>query len=251
MPLPLPAPEQRWSLFLDFDGTLTEIADTPGAVRIDPRLPATLAELAATLDGAVALVSGRPVAELDRLLAPARLPTAGLHGLQQRFADGEVRQLGPHNGALAGMRAGLARFVAEDPRLLIEDKGQAIALHYRGAPERADECREAVILASAEHREYQVLEGKMVFEIKPRSMDKGRAIEAFMQHAPFAGGTPAFVGDDTTDEDGFRIVNSLGGLTVKVGAGATAARHRIGGVPALLGWLHALPGRLAGGEPAR
>lgn len=248
MALPLPEPERRWSLFLDFDGTLTEIVESPGAVAVDPRLPATLAEIADALGGAVALVSGRTIAELDRLLAPARLPAAGLHGIEQRFADGKVRSNVPADGVLEGIRAALAALAAGDRRLLLEDKGPAIALHWRQAPERAEECRAAVHAALGGNGGYEVLDGKMVAEVKPVGADKGRAIAAFMEHAPFAGGVPAFAGDDLTDEHGFAAVNALGGVTVKVGPGATVARHRVAGVPALLEWLHSMPAHLARGE---
>jgi len=245
MPLPIPRPGERWALFLDFDGTLTELVDGPGEVRVDPRLAATLGELEQAFGGAVALVSGRPLAELDRLLAPARLAAAGLHGLEQRFPDGRLVRREPPDGALEAIRTALKALAAGDPRLLLEDKGVAVALHYRRAPEREGECRALLERLLRPHPRYQLLAGKMVLEVKPRSADKGRAIEAFMAAAPFAGARPVFAGDDRTDEDGFAVVNARDGITVKVGDGASCARYRVDSVATLLGWLHALPGRLA------
>ena len=241
--LPAPAPGERWSLFLDFDGTLAEIAEAPDRVRVDSDLPVTLMALHRVFDGALALVSGRPIAELDAFLAPARLPAAGVHGLERRGANGESRPGQAFARALDPLRAELARLVAGDPRLVLEDKGAALALHYRRAPEREAECRR--LMAQALDHDtalagFRVMLGKMMVEAKPAAGDKGSVIREFMQEPPFAGRRPVFAGDDLTDEDGFDAVAELRGIGVKVGEGRTRARFRAASVAGLLGWLRAL-----------
>lgn len=245
----LPDPNgTSWSLFLDFDGTLTEIVAAPDQVRVDPALPETLIECQETFEGAVALVSGRTIEELDEFLSPARLPAAGLHGLVRRNATGEMEHHEPDGAALDTLRARLSRLAASDARLVIEDKRAAIAVHYRQAPERAEECRTLVEAAIAELAGFRILEGKMVVEATPIDGGKGRAISQFMGEAPFRGRTPVFAGDDTTDEDGFRFVNGIGGISIKVGEGESLASHRAPNVSALLSWLHRLPGRAENGR---
>ncbi len=243
----LPAPQADWALFLDFDGTLADIAASPCRVSIDPRLPATLAALSDALDGAVALVSGRPLAQLDAILAPLVLPACGLHGLERRRADGSVIRAEGPTAALAAARQRLGAFAATASGVVLEDKGLSLALHYRGAPEREADCRDAAEAAlAAGGGELHLLDGKMIFELKPHGANKGSAIEAFLAEAPFAGRVPAFAGDDRTDEDGFDAVNRRGGVTVRVGDGAsTRARWRIGTVDELLVWLAAAPAAIA------
>lgn len=249
---PLPAPHSDWALFLDFDGTLVEIAPAPSAVRLSPRLRPMLEALATRLDGAVALVSGRPLAELDRLLAPLVLPAAGLHGLERRRADGRILRSPAPQAALDAARARLAAFVAETPGVLLEDKGLTLALHFRSAPERAAACRRAAADAlAAAQGALRLLEGKMVFELRPEGGDKGEAVAAFLAEPPFAGRKPVFAGDDVTDEDAFAIVTERGGIAVRVGDGAPSrARYRVPSVEALLDWLAALAGEDAAGRSA-
>ncbi len=235
----LPRASRRWAMFLDFDGTLAEIAARPDLVVIDKRLPEALRALRDALDGAVAIISGRPRAELDAMLAPLVLPIAGLHGLERRRADGSMVS---HNGLIREIeqvRRSLTKAVAGLAGLQLEDKGLSLALHYRGAPERHDECRAIMDKALDEHRDcLDLLNGKMVFEIRPKGIDKGHAIEAFLDEPPFSGRIPVFVGDDITDEDGFAVVNRLGGITVHVGAtAATGASWRVSSVDRLLAWL--------------
>lgn len=243
----LPAPQADWALFLDFDGTLADIADSPCRVRIDPRLPTTLATLSDVLDGAVALVSGRPLAQIDALLVPLVLPAAGLHGLERRRADGGIIRAEAPTAALAAARERLEAFAATASGVLFEDKGLSLALHYRSAPARKADCLRAVEEAiAASDGKLHLLEGKMIYELKPYGADKGSAIEAFLAEAPFAGRVPAFAGDDRTDEDGFAVVNRRGGVTFRVGDGATTrARWRIGSVDELLAWLAAAPGAIS------
>ena len=196
------------------------------------------------MDGALALVSGRPVHELDVFLTPAKLPAAGLHGLERRSASGRVKRLVALTGALDPLRARVSALVEADPRLVMEDKGAAVALHYREAPEREGECRGIAEAAVAEIDGFQVLPGKMVVEVKSCAATKGGAIEAFMSEAPFDGRRPLFAGDDLTDEHGFDVVARLGGISVKVGDGRTRAMYRVADVGALLDWLHELAASL-------
>ena len=228
-----------WALFLDFDGTLTDLAATPDAVVVTPRLRSVLAACAEALDGAVALVSGRPIAALDALLDPLRLPAAGLHGLERRLPDGAVEHAAPahHGPGLSGLRARLEALVREDGRLLLEDKEASLALHFRRAPERERALRALVADAAPRHDGYEILHGKMVVEVKPAHANKGDAIARYLETPPFAGRRPVFAGDDVTDEDGFDAVNRLGGISVKVGAGESRAACRVPDADALLDWL--------------
>lgn len=239
--LPFPPPlERSQALFLDFDGTLVEIAPTPARVQVMRDLPTLLAAVAGRLDGAVAVVSGRSVDDLARLLHPFRGPLAGLHGLERRARDGVVSRPEP-DGVLARARALLADFAAVRPALLLEDKGAALALHYRQAPDLAGACREAATHAAAlGDGGLTVVEGKMVVELRLSSADKGAAIAALHDEPPFAGRVPVFVGDDRTDEDGFAVVNGRGGISIAVGNnGETCARYRIDSVGNVLSWLEA------------
>jgi len=237
--------ERPWAVFLDFDGTLTGIAARPDGVRVDPGLPPLLARLRDALDGALALVSGRAIATLDELIGVAGLCVAGLHGLEWRLPRGETARYTPAPGALDRARRGLTRFVAGDPRLLLEDKGLTLALHYRAAPERRAACAERIAAEAARLEGYHVIEGKRVFELKPAVANKGTAIRAMMANPDFAGRLPVFAGDDMTDEDGFAAVQDLGGFGVKVGDGETAAIYRVDDVAALVGWLEALECRIS------
>jgi trehalose 6-phosphate phosphatase len=239
LPPELPAWDARWALFLDVDGTLLEIAQHPDAVRAGPRLTRLLAAACRSLDGALALVSGRSIASLDRIFAPLSLPAAGLHGLERRDARGRVHYPVGYAARIAAARGGLLEFVQSRPGLLLEDKGAALALHYRGAPALEGECRRRIELAcAAAGEDFHVQHGKMVFELKPSGSDKGTAVADFMRETPFLGRRPVFVGDDVTDEDGFRAVNALGGLSIRVGTGAgSAARIVVADVAAVIDWL--------------
>ena len=236
-----PPLETRHALFLDFDGTLVEIASAPDRVQVEAQLPELLGALARRLGGAVAVVSGRPIEELARLLHPFAGGLAGLHGLERRAPDGRLTR--PAAAAsLVRARTLLADFAAVRPGVLLEDKGAGLALHFRGAPSTATACREAARRAAALVGEGMALiEGKMVVELRPREADKGRTIATFLAEPPFRGRQPVFVGDDRTDEDGFTMVNRLGGISVCVGARAdTVASYRIPSVVDVLDWLAAL-----------
>lgn len=225
------------AFFLDVDGTLLDIAEAPDRVHVPRRVVSVLAQLAASLGGAVALVSGRPIEDLDRLLAPLRLPCAGLHGAERRDAAGALHRRRV-DGALDEARAELEAFCRDHPGALLEDKGAALALHVRQAPGAARQAEAVVAGLVARLAPGHVLQrGKCVLEIKPAGASKAVAIREFMAEPPFAGRVPVFVGDDVTDEDGFEEVNRRGGQSVRVGEGPTAARAGLAGPADVLDWL--------------
>jgi trehalose 6-phosphate phosphatase len=223
------------ALYLDFDGTLAAHAPHPDGVTIEQALPALLAGLRERLSGAVALVTGRSLEALDALTGLPRYAGAGLHGFEWRLESGQTHSAGDPAGASRIADALRARF-GSDPRLVVEDKGAAVALHFRRAPERAAECI-AAMHEVASVPGFEILDGHAVVEARPAGADKGAAIRALSAHAPFARRLPVFVGDDRTDEDGFRAAQDLGGFGVKVGAGATGARYRIAAVDDVFDWL--------------
>lgn len=228
----------RPALFLDLDGTLLDFAGRPQDAAPSARLRTLLPRLEPATGGAFAIVTGRAIAELDRLLAPHRFAAAGIHGLERRaVADGLISAAGDAT-ELDPVRAMLGRLAERHEGLLLEDKHVAIALHFRRRPELASEVEDAVrALEQALPSSLDVLRGKMVVEVKLRGTDKGRAISEFMRDAPFAGRTPIFVGDDVTDEAGFEAINTLEGVSIKVGPGPSIARCRLDGVAAVLDWL--------------
>ncbi|AVA32505.1 trehalose 6-phosphate phosphatase [Cupriavidus metallidurans] len=232
----LPLIEPDTALFLDFDGTLADLAPRPELVQVEPELVGTLRALHTCLDGALAIISGRPVAELDGFLQPLRLPAAGVHGAELRH-DGEALFMPPAPGITALMPR-LEAFVARHPGLRIERKSVAVAIHYRQAPELEAQVRAMVADTLHDVDGLEGLPGKMVVEIKPAGVDKGGAIAAFMRMAPFEGRKPLFAGDDVTDEAGFVVARELGGVGVLVGERATAATVSVTGPAALRCWLH-------------
>ncbi len=256
MSVSAPAPRCDWALFLDFDGTLVDLASRPSALRPHPDLAPTLRRASAALGSALAVVSGRPIGEIDHWLAASVAAVAGGHGLERRSADGRLHPAAaPPAGELARARADLARVADAHGGVRLEDKGYGLALHFRSAPQWRDACAAAVRAHASPA--FEVLEGSMVFELRPRGVHKGLAVDRFMDEAPFAGRTPVFVGDDLTDEDGFRTVNARGGVSILVGpARATSARHRMPGVDSVLAWLRAIPDTVGeagsgGGEEKR
>ena len=233
----LPPYAADWCFFLDVDGTLLEIAERPEGVHVDEGVCRLLADVRAAAGGALALISGRTVADLDALFAPLVLPAAGQHGVERRDAAGTIHRHAFDEAPLRATAARLAEF-ARERGLLFEDKGHALALHYRLAPQHADSARaEMQRAARSLGQDFDVLAGKNVFELKPSGRDKGVAVEEYMAEAPFAGRTPVFIGDDVTDEFGFGIVNRLAGHSIKVGEGESIARWRISGPRAVRAWL--------------
>jgi trehalose 6-phosphate phosphatase len=218
-----PAASPDFGLFLDVDGTLVEIQDTPAEVAVGEPLKNLLTAVSRRLGGAVALVSGRSIETLDALFEPLVFPAAGLHGVERRSASGERRGASFNDVRLDAARLALTAFVESHPGTLLEDKGRALALHFRLAPEFEASARRAVsALVRPLAPAYHIQEGKMVLEIKPQEFTKATAIEEFLKEAPFAGRRPVVVGDDLTDQAGFRLVEALGGISIAVG-------HRVQG----------------------
>lgn len=230
-----------WTLFLDIDGTLVEHIDRPPDVVVDSALKTLLRRLAASLGGAVALISGRSIADVERLFAPLDVPIAGLHGVEHRDAAGAVHRHAMDEEALRSAHAHLEQVAAQNPGLFFEDKGLNLALHYRTAPHLAPLAEVAIRTVARDlgHR-FEIQQGKMVWEIKPSGYDKGTAIEEYLEGPPFAGRLPVFVGDDLTDEVGFELVNGRGGHSIKVGPGRTRAHWRLDDARAVRGFLSAL-----------
>jgi trehalose 6-phosphate phosphatase len=225
------------ALFLDFDGTIAALAPEPDGVTIEPGLPDLLARVHERQGGALAIVTGRPLEVLDAILGPPRYAAAGLHGLEWRLETGKTHRSGNPVGAGRILEAVREKFV-RDRRLVIEDKGSGVALHFRRAPERATECI-AFMREIVTSPELEVLRGHFVVEARPRGVHKGAALQALSRHAPFAGRRPVYVGDDRTDEDGFRAALVLGGYGVKVGPETSEARYRLPSVGAVHAWLAA------------
>jgi len=238
LPLP-PLPRlTQVSLFVDLDGTIAPLELTPQEVGPDRARRRLLDALLARLDGRLAVVSGRCLDDLDRVLE-GRIPALGaVHGLVRRLPDGRVIESdgAVHvNEALADIRA----LAAADPALLVEDKGLSVSLHYRRHPEAGPACRDLVRRLGS-RLGLRVQEGDMVMEIRAPGPDKGVAIAAFMAEPPFVGHAPIFLGDDLTDEDGFRAARRLGGYGVVVGPRRpTDASFALPGVAEARAWLQA------------
>ena len=233
-----PAPCADWAYFLDVDGTLIDIADTPDAVRVDSALLELIARLHHSSGGAVALVSGRSVSDLEKYLGTLRLPLAGQHGLERRDAAGRLWIHAAPPEAKCTIKEALAPVLARHPGLLLEDKGLTLALHYRLAPHLAAYAHRLMArLAGAAGARLEVQRGKRVAEVKPSGIDKGTAVAEYLAEPPFRGRRPVFIGDDLNDEHGFAEVNKLDGISIKVGRGGSCARFRLRDVAAVRRWL--------------
>lgn len=224
------------ALFLDFDGTLVELAEAPGAISVPEGLKPLLDRLSERLGGRLAIVSGRAVDDLRSHLDSETAVLSGSHGAELRYADGRSVPVAAPPG-LAEARESIRRFAAGSDGLLVEDKPAGVALHYRLAPERGEEA-DAFLESLALRSGLALQRGKMVAELRPEGSDKGAAVKRLMGEPPFAGARPVFVGDDLTDEDAFRAAISLGGEGVLVGpARPSAARWRLDGVADVISWL--------------
>jgi trehalose 6-phosphate phosphatase len=210
-----PMPQRDWALFLDLDGTLLDIATTPAAVVVPRDLIADLEAAAAALDGALAIVSGRDLHDIDQLLAPLQLPAAGEHGAIVRLPGGlcdEVAIKVPNDWIEA-----LLRLQQTCPGVLAEPKAHNIVAHFRNASaHEATVRRVASELVSRDPASFELLEAKMAVEIRPRAVTKARAVQCLMKVEPFLGRVPVFVGDDATDYDGFGAAIEYGGIALDV-----------------------------------
>ena len=223
------------ALFLDFDGTLVEIAPRPDAIEVPPDLAERLHALGERMAGRLALVSGRALDDLESHLGPVTLARAGSHGASRLHADGS--RLGSEPGGLTPAAVEELRAFAERQGLLYETKAHGGALHYRAQPAMRAETLAFAEKVAAQH-ELCVTSGKGVVELVRPGATKQAAVEAFMAVAPFAGGRPIFIGDDVTDEDGFAGAARLGGFGIAVGERAsTGARYRLDSVAAVHHWL--------------
>jgi len=231
-------------LFLDVDGTLLDIAPRPEAVEVKPSLLEDLAAAESALNGALALVSGRPIAELDRLFTPLRLAASGVHGAELRREP---------NGPVALLAAGslgddawqqLHRLLAEFPGSYAENKGASFAVHYPDPGTDTARLRgglaELMDRTAKPDRPLKLIAGHAVFEIQLDGFDKGRAIERFMTDPPFRGRQPVFIGDDLIDGPGFEMALALGGFAFSVGIELPGLSGRFPGPDAVRDWLHGL-----------
>jgi trehalose 6-phosphate phosphatase len=242
-------PSRPWALFLDVDGTLLDISETPGGVTVPPGLAATLETVRGGLQGALAFVSGRAIADLDRLFTPLRLPAAGQHGSEIRLSpDSPVACLAtaPIREAL---RHELAAITAAFPGAEMEDKGRTIAVHYRRAPGAAEpltQCLRRIVQAN--ETPLILTYGRKVLELRDAGHSKATAVHEFMRHPAFEGRVPLFVGDDVTDEDGFIAVEQYGGTALAVGTVHRPRRETAFAGPAdVRTWLAHLSKTLAAG----
>ncbi len=236
MTMPLPLLTKQSALFLDFDGTLTELAPRPDAIVVHSDLLSLLQRLHDQLGGALAIVTGRAQADIETYLAPLQLPAAFEHGAIRRNAQHQlmVAETPGLDAVLVAAQA-LAR---RHTGLLVERKRSSMALHFRLAPHLEAECLRTMEDAVKQVPGLQLMRGKAVVEAKSSKVGKGRAIDAFMAEPPFVGRNPVFAGDDVTDEAGFVVVQRRGGSGIKVGAGDSLARHRVCDPQALRQWLH-------------
>ncbi|MGQ0658309.1 MAG: trehalose-phosphatase [Chromatiales bacterium] len=234
----VPAFAPHWAFFLDVDGTLLELAAHPDEVAIGPLLIPTLQALQERARSPVALVSGRSLADLDRLFEPLRLAAAGQHGAERRDAQGRVHRAEARDAGLEDAKMTLLEFSRRYPGIAIEDKGLTLAIHYRRVPSLAAEVERVVsLIAETLGSDYSIQSGKMVHEIRPGQRHKGRAIAEFLTEPPFAGRLPVFIGDDVTDEHGFELINGLGGHSIKAGPGPSVATWRLASVADVIAWL--------------
>lgn len=230
------------AILLDVDGTLLDIAATPFDVRVPDDLRDCLKRLGQRMGGALGLISGRPLADIDRLFAPLRLPAIGGHGAEIRpLAETAGTRL--HAAPLdPEIRRRFSEIARLDPGILIEDKGYSIAIHYRLAPKAAGDVIKAVATICEENagRGLSILPGKAVIEIKPGGFDKGTGLQELMMHPPFRGRRPVFVGDDVTDEAAFAVLPRFSGIGISVGGFVPGASFNFDNPKDVRLWLQRL-----------
>lgn len=236
--LSLPKPPTRLTrpaLFLDMDGVLAPLAPTPDAVGPNARRTAVLKAVEMRFGGRMAILSGRTLTEIDRI-ADGVFSASGVHGLERRRADGSILSARP-DAAVRGVVEAFDAFARTRPGMIVEDKAVAAGLHFRGASDHAHEAG-ALARRLARSTGLVLQPGNLVVELKTPGADKGTALTGFMKEAPFAGAVPVMLGDDLTDEDGFRAAEALGGFGILVGPPReTAARYALADVAAVLDWL--------------
>ncbi|MSU89161.1 trehalose-phosphatase [Rhodobacteraceae bacterium 2CG4] len=235
MSLPELHPE-RTALLLDFDGTLVEIAPRPDAITVPAALPALLAALHRRLSGALALVSGREVADIRRYLPEFPGTIIGSHGAE-RAEPGRTAAPPAALEGLEAIREAVRDFAAKHPALLLEPKAHGVVLHFRQAPELGPQVARFMGELAERHPDFAVQQAKMAWELRPGFADKGRAVRSLLGLDPFTDRIPIYVGDDATDEAAMNVVQDLGGVGIKIGQGSSVAMHRLPDPAALLRWL--------------
>ena len=235
---PPPTPQLNWAFFLDVDGTLLNLAKTPQAVLVEEPLLQLIASLHAACGGALALVSGRMISDLQDRIKLVQLPLAGLHGLERRDSSGRLWIHATPPAAKGAIKDALEPLLALHPALILEDKGLTLALHYRQAPMLGAYVHRLMGQLLRVHGQgLELQRGKFVVEIKPAGIDKGTAVGEYLAESPFIGRLPVFIGDDQNDEQGFAAVNARGGVSIKVGNGPSCAQFRLPDVAAVRHWL--------------
>jgi trehalose 6-phosphate phosphatase len=242
-------PGAHWAMFLDLDGTLFDIAPTPQEVVAPEGIGQTLSRLQRALSGALAILSGRTIADIDRLLPSPRLAAAGEHGAELRLAPAEAIE-STGLSVLPAWRERLRALARRHAGVLVEDKGHTVAVHYRNAPAAQRRIARELADLVAQDRRFVVQAGKCVLELRPRGSDKGTALLRIMTASPFAGRTPVVLGDDVTDEAAFAAAIALGGRAVRVGPSVAGASASLSDPRAARDWLDACAEALAA-EKAR
>lgn len=241
------APPSNTAYFFDVDGTLLDIKPRPEDVIADDILRDLLVRLMRAANGALAFVSGRRIDDIDRIFKPLIFPIVGLHGMEIRYPDGSHER--DDNPAIASVRPAIVNFVASRPGLRVEDKGGALAVHFRQAPEYGNEVGNFLRNLARERSGLSMQPGKMVAELKSSCHDKAKGIALLLGTAPFCGRKPIFFGDDLTDESGFSFVNAQDGHSVRIGGKeeGTQARYQLPDPASLLRALRQLIGELTNG----
>ena len=215
--LPEMPPLARAAFLLDLDGTLLDIAPAPDQVVVPPSLADNLRRLRALCGDALAIVTGRPVAQIDSLLGGVPFAVAGEHGAAMRYAPGSAVQVLPMPDLPQHWHDTAANVAAQHGGAMLETKSHGLVLHYRAAPQAGPALQDALLpLLREQPGAYVLMPAKMAWEIRPAGADKGTAVRSLMSHPPFIGRVPVFVGDDVTDEDGIDAARAAGGIGLRV-----------------------------------
>ncbi len=231
---------EQYCIFLDLDGTLVEIEDRPDDVRIDPATLRFIERLRDKVGRALALLSGRDIHVIDRLLYPLVLPVAGVHGLQRRDASGRLHSPIIDQSVVDAIATKIEAAFVSEPGVIIERKTGAVAIHFRLRPDFEKRCLALARKIICDRPGLDMIKGKMVCEIRVHGNDKGAVIATFLEERPFKGRRPIFAGDDATDEPGFVTANARDGVSIKIGENPTAAKFRVATILELRNWLDEL-----------